>query len=148
MVPQRRHFHPRGWSMEMRESVYIKCKHDKKSWKKIAGEVRNRKGKHPYWKVVRAAFKVLSTDKNQKGKENYSNCVCKKILTRTCVKWLIQKMKELRIDAVCSSTDLQLLLARQTTASNALAKHSPWNVQGQGHDPKIQTKTLSLAFAH
>ena len=83
---------------------------------KIAGEVRNRKGKHPYWKVVRAAFKLLSTDKNQKGKENYPNCACKKILTPTFVKWPIQKMKELRIDAVCSSTDLPLLLARQTSA--------------------------------
>ena len=53
----------------MRERVYVKRKHDKKSWKKIAGEVRKRKGKHPYWEVVRAAFKVLSTDKNQKGKD-------------------------------------------------------------------------------
>ena len=80
----------------MRESVYVKCKHDQKSWKKIAGEVRNRKGKHPYWKVARAAFNVLSTDKNQKGKENYSNCGCKKIPPPTYVKWLIRKMEELR----------------------------------------------------
>ena len=75
-------------------------------------------------------------------------CDCKKTLTPTFAMWLIRKMKELRSDAHCFSTDPQLLLARQTTASNALAKDSPWNVQGQGHDPKIQTKTLSLALAH
>ena len=105
----------------MRERVYVKRKHDKKSWKKIAGEVRNRKGKHPYWKVVRAAFRVPSTDKNQKGKENYSNCGCKKISTPT-LEWLTKKMKELRIDAGCISTDLQLLLARQTTAFHRIGQ--------------------------
>ena len=52
--------------MEMKEKVYVKRKIDKKTWTKIASEVWNLQRERPYWKVVRAAFRELSSDKNQK----------------------------------------------------------------------------------
>ena len=132
----------------MRERVYVKRKHDKKSWKKIAGEVRKRKGKHPYWEVVRAAFKVLSTDKNQEGKGNYSNCGCKEILTPTFVKWLIQKMKELPIDADCSSKRPS---AAACSSDHRVPTHWPkihhGRFKGRGMTPRFK-KQLPLALAH
>ena len=36
--------------------------------------MKNEKGKHPYWKVVRSAFRELSGDRKQNKKDNYANC--------------------------------------------------------------------------
>jgi hypothetical protein len=104
---QRRHLHPRGLSMRVKDRVYVKRKYDKKSWKEIASEVKNQEDEHPYWKVVRSAFRELSSDRNQNKKDKYSNCGRKKVLTATLTKWLIKKVKELRLAADCTSTDLQ-----------------------------------------
>ena len=113
MVLLRRRVHPRGPSMQTKEKVYLKRKFDKKSWQQVVSEVRNLKGERPYWKVVRAAFRELSADSSQKKTDKYSHCGRKEILTPIRIKWLVKKMKELRRDADCTSTDLQLLLARQ-----------------------------------
>ena len=112
MVILRHHVHARGLSMEMKEKVYVKRKIDKKPFLDIASEVWNLKKERPYWKVVRAAFREFSTDRNQKKKDKYANCGRKKILTKVLIKWLIKKMKELRHDADCTSTDLQMVLAQ------------------------------------
>ena len=50
-------------SLKTKERVHVKKKIDKKSWGQIASEVKNLKGKRPYWKVVRAAFRELTTNK-------------------------------------------------------------------------------------
>ena len=59
------------------------------------------KCERPYWKVVRAAFGDLNTNKHQRKKDKYSNCGRKKILKPTITKWLVKKTKELRRDADC-----------------------------------------------
>ena len=91
----------------------MKRRYDKKTWEQIAKEVRNEKGKRPYWKVVRAAFRDLSANKGHLKKDRYHNCGRKKVLTGALTKWLLKKLKLLRMSAECTSTDLQLCLARE-----------------------------------
>ena len=113
MVLQRYRSHPAGLSLETKEQVYVKKKHDKKSWGDIASEVKNMKGEHPYWKVVRAAYRELSTNSGHVKKDNYHKCGRKKVFAGALTKWLVKKMKALRVKADCTSTDLQLALARE-----------------------------------
>ena len=113
MVLLRRRVNSRGLSLEAKEKVYVKRKIDKKSWLQIAREVYNVAGGRPYWKVVRAAFRELTSNRSQRKVDKYANCGRKKVLTPILRKWLVKKMKELRCDADCTSTDLQLLLARE-----------------------------------
>ena len=75
MVLLQRRVHPCGLSLQVKEEIYVKRRVDKKSWEQIAGEVRNRRGKHPDWKVVRAAFRELSGDRDLKQRDKYSKFV-------------------------------------------------------------------------
>ena len=83
---------------------------DKKTFVQIAAEVKNLKGQHPYWKVVRAAFRELCATTVKK--DNYHECGRKAVLTDVLTKWLVKKMLSLRVKADCASTDLQRLLAQ------------------------------------
>ena len=74
-----------------------KRKQDKKSWATIASEVKNMKGRRPYWKVVRKAFREMSSTKGRVMKDNYHKCGRKKTLTKELTDWLIKKMLKLRL---------------------------------------------------
>lgn len=54
--------------MQVKEKVYIKRECQNKTWKQIAAEVKNLKGKRPCWKIVRAAFWELAADKGMAKK--------------------------------------------------------------------------------
>ena len=113
MVLYRHTIHPRGLNLRVKEQVYVKRKRDKKTWTQIAAEVKNRQGKRPYWKVVRAAFWELTATKGRIKKDNYHNCGRKVVLTEALIKWLVRKMLTLRVNADCTSSDLQRLLAKE-----------------------------------
>ena len=87
--------HPCGLSLATKEKVYAKRKVDKKTWEEIASEVWNL-GKRPYWKVVRAAFRELSTSSRAVKKSSYDKCGRKAVLTDELIKWLVEKMLVLR----------------------------------------------------
>lgn len=86
---------------------------DKKTWAQIAAEVRNLEGERPYWKVVRKAFLDMGTSRGKPKKDKYENCGRAAILTPTLIKWLVKTMRERRVKDDCTSTDLQLALARE-----------------------------------
>jgi hypothetical protein len=113
MVLHRHTIHPRGLSLQVKEKVYMLRKRDKKAWTDIAKEVKNVKGRRPYWKVVRAAFWALTTTKGRMKQDNYKNCGRKPILTAPLIKWVVKKMLTLRVDCDCTSTDLQRCLVKE-----------------------------------
>ena len=86
---------------------------DKMSYVDIASEVCNLKGEHPYWKVVRAAFRQLSATSRSAKKDKYHNCGGQALLTGELVEWLEKKILALRAKTECTSADLQRLLAQK-----------------------------------
>ena len=74
MVLLRRTAHPRGLSLQVKEQVYVKRTRDGKGFKQIASEVWNLAGERPYWKVVRAAFRELTSKKRGPKKFQYHKC--------------------------------------------------------------------------
>ena len=113
MVLARHTVHPLGLSLKTKERVYMMRKVDKMSYVDIAAQVYNMKGKHPYWKVVRAAFRQLSATSRSAKKDKYHNCGRDTVLTDELVQWLVKKMLVLRAKTECTSTDLQRLLAQK-----------------------------------
>ena len=113
MVVHRHNVHKRGLSVKAKERVYVKRKNDKMTWEEIAGQVRNLQGDRPYWKVVRAAFWELTNKNGRAKKDKYSNCGGKAKVTDDLAKWLVKKMKKLRVDTDCTSADLQRCLAKE-----------------------------------
>ena len=113
MVVHRHTIHPRGLSLQVKEKVYMLRKRDKKAWTDIVKEVKNVKGRRPYWKVVRAAFWALTTTKGRMKQDNYRNCGRKPILTAPLIKWVVKKMLTLRVNHDCTSADLQRCLVKE-----------------------------------
>ena len=53
---ERRVAHPSGLSLRTKEQVFVTRRIEKLTWSQIASSVKNKRGKRPYWKVVRAAL--------------------------------------------------------------------------------------------
>ena len=58
---ERRVAHPSCLSLRTKEQVFVTRRIEKLTWSQIASSVKNKRGKRPYWKVVRAAFRELPT---------------------------------------------------------------------------------------
>ena len=113
MVLLRHRVHLRGLSLKTKEKVFMKRRILKRPWGRIAKEVFNEKGKRPYWKVVRAAFRELTESKGRPKGDNYHKCGRKRVMTTALCDWLVASLKRLRVKSECTSFDLQRLMAKE-----------------------------------
>ena len=107
--------HPRGLSVAQQRQVYALRKHGlrgkKLGWKRISEQVVNLQGEAPYWKVCRDAYNSMHARSNHAAYD-YSNCGRKPKLTSKLAKWLVSRLRALRKVKECTSTVLQLELAK------------------------------------
>lgn len=111
MVIQREYTtHRRGLHFKQQQKVYVLRKHDKLSWAKIAGKVKNLENKKPYWKVCRDAFNRLNLNTGR-ATYNYKNCGRPAVLTTAVKAWIVSRLLSLRRKEVCTSSTLTRKLA-------------------------------------
>ena len=84
----------------------------KESWNTIAGGVRNLKGESPSPKLVARVFNKFS---KRGGRRRYKYKKCGRRpwkLTKEIQTWIIRRLRSLRRNSICTSTTLQLELAK------------------------------------
>jgi len=93
----------------MQLKVYVQRKVHKEKWSVIAPQVKNMKGKDPYWQVCRDAVKRMTTEQASNG---YSRCGKNRTITPELRKWLASRLLVLRKKTVCTPMVLQRELVR------------------------------------
>ena len=110
MVLLRLRVHPKGLSLGQQRKVYVRRTVHKESWEKIAPQIRNLKGKKPYWQVCRDAFKRMTQSRQ---KDAYANCGRHALITPELRKWLVAQLLAFSRVTVCTSFVLQRELAKK-----------------------------------
>ena len=114
MVLQRVRVHPRGLSWRTKSKVFfLRKQYLTLKWTDIAKKATNLNGEHPYWKVCRDAYNDLRHPRRRLP-DNYNRRGRKPKLTQTLRKWMVARLRKLRLDTDVSSTDLQAELAKGT----------------------------------
>ena len=131
----------------MAHRVYVlrKGKQPPPPWPEIAGQVRNRQGDRPYWKVCRDVFNRLEKP-SASTKDAYHKCGRAPVLTKPICKWIVARMLSLRRKMEIHSTGLQALLAKEKniivhdSSIRKVLKNAGYKYLARGKKPKYNAE--------
>ena len=147
--------HPKGLNFaNQRKVVILRDVHDE-TWEDIAKKVKNLQGDAPNAQTVTNVYKAFST-RGGRVKTKYKNCGRQAWkATPEVEKFLLKRLRELRCQCVCTSTTLQLVLAREKKVKlstsyirKLLVKHGyKWLRRSQKRKYDANTRAQRIAFA-
>ena len=148
--------HPKGLNFASQRFIVICREQRQESWARIAGQVKNLSGEQATPRTVANYYRAFST-RHGRVRTKYHKCGRKPwMLTSQVEKWLLLRLRTLRRVCVCTSTTLQLDLAKQkgvkvrcSAIRKVLAKHGyKWLPRRQKRLYNVEVKKQRLKFAN